>query len=305
VRRPKLPAAWAAQARFLTRPPSVPGSVEPAKAERRTGVDFETDWARRGPARAVRKVLHETVMEAAVQVLARPTVLGVDRLAALDEDRPVIFAANHHSHADTTLLMRTVPQPWRDKLFVAAAADYFFPNRLAGFASALVLNAIPLERTKVSRRSAVDAAANIDDGWSLVIYPEGGRSPDGWGQPFRGGAAYLALKCAVPVVPVYITGTETLLPKGASYPTPTRTTVTFGAPLHAVEGEDSRRLNLRIEAAVNALADEATTDWYTAKRRAYAKTTPPLTGPEGAPWRRAWERTANEVPAASRRWPKV
>ena len=32
----------------------------------------------------------------------------------------------------------------------------------------------------------------IDDGWSLVIYPEGGRSPDGWGQEFKGGAAYLS-----------------------------------------------------------------------------------------------------------------
>jgi 1-acyl-sn-glycerol-3-phosphate acyltransferase len=39
----------------------------------------------------------------------------------------------------------------------------------------------------------------IEDGWSLVIYPEGGRSPDGWGQDFKGGAAYLSARTGAPV----------------------------------------------------------------------------------------------------------
>ena len=66
------------------------------------------------------------------------------------------------------------------------------------------MGAIPIERARVGRRSADYAAGLIDDGWSLLIYPEGGRSPDGWGQTFRGGAAYLALRCGVPVVPVHL-----------------------------------------------------------------------------------------------------
>lgn len=306
MKLPRLPPKLAAQVRFVTRAPSVPGSVDLAATDERTGVEYPTDWARRTPARAVRKVLHETVVGPVVLGLARPTVHAEDRLGDLDEDRPVIFAANHHSHADTLLLLRTIPQPWRDKLFVAAAADYFFPNRFAGFASALMLNAIPIERTKVSRRSALDAAEQIDDGWSLVIYPEGGRSPDGWGQPFRGGAAYLAIRCNVAVVPVYITGTDKLLPKGAKYPTPAKTTVTFGDPIHAEAGEDSRKLSTRIEAAVSALADEAKTDWYSAKRRAYAAETPALTGPVGAPWRRAWEHSGlDSAQVAAKRWPKI
>ena len=174
-------------------------------------------------------------MEPVVRVTSRPTVEGLERLASLDEDRPVVFAANHHSHVDTPLLLRTLPRPWRDRLFVGAAADYFFPNRVAGAASALVLNAIPMERNRVSRRSALDAAALIDDGWSMLIYPEGGRSPDGWGQPFRGGAAYLAIRCGVPVVPIYLHGTEAVLPKGRNWPRPGRTKVTFGEPLRAAD----------------------------------------------------------------------
>ena len=141
----------------------------------------------------------------------------------------------------------------------------------------------------MSRRSADDAAELIDDGWSLVIFPEGGRSPDGWGQPFRGGAAYLAIRCGVAVVPVHLEGTGRILRKGKRTPTPSRTRVTFGAPLWPDEGEDSRRFAARIERAVAALADEASTDWYTARLRAPRHaTTPTLSGPELPSWRRAW-----------------
>ena len=47
-----------------------------------------------------------------------------------------------------------------------------------------------------------------------MIYPEGGRSPDGWGQPFKGGAAYLANRTGAPVVPVHIDGTDSIFAKG-------------------------------------------------------------------------------------------
>jgi 1-acyl-sn-glycerol-3-phosphate acyltransferase len=300
-RNPGLPAA----VRFVVRPPSTPLGIEPPPEHRKVGVDFPTDWARRGPARAVRRAIHEVVMDPLVRVVTPPTVEGTDRLSSLSGDQPVVFAANHHSHTDTPLLLRTLPQPWREKTFVGAAADYFFPNRVAGAASALVLNAIPIERSKVSRRSALDAAALIDDGWSMLIYPEGGRSPDGWGQPFRGGAAYLAIRCNVPVVPVHVKGTEQVLPKGKRWPSPGKATVTIGDPIWAQEGDDSRRLASRIEVAVAALADEVTTDWWQARRRFYQGTTPGLGGPEAGDWRRAWARSKPRRGSTGPRWPEL
>ena len=87
---------------------------------------------------------------------------------------------------------RRCPEPWRHKVFVGAAADYFFTNPVSSAASALALNAIPIEREGVSRRSVGQAEALLADGWSLVLFPEGGRSPDGWGQPHKPGAAWLA-----------------------------------------------------------------------------------------------------------------
>lgn len=299
----RLPAG----VRFVLGPPPVPSTIEPPPTTAGQGVDYPTDWARRGPARAVRKALHEAVMAPAIAIVARAEVAGLDRLADLDRDRPVVFAANHHSHVDTPLLLRTIPQPWRDELFVGAAADYFFPNRLTGAASALVLNAIPIERSKVTRRSADDAARLIDRGWSMLIYPEGGRSPDGWAQPFRGGAAYLAIRCSVPVVPIHMGGTDRIMPKGRRWPTPGRATVTFGAPVEAAPGEDSRKLAARVERAVASLADEVATDWYSARRRHHAGTTPALTGPDTVAWRRTWARTTGSESATGEvrpPWPR-
>ena len=122
---PKLPFPYGA--------PTVPDGVEPAKARSKVGIDFETDWARTYPARAARVLLVEGVVRPAVTALAAPIVLGRDRLD--DVEGPLIFAANHHSHVDTPLLLTSLPEPWRHKVFVGAAADYFFKTRVTSVAN--------------------------------------------------------------------------------------------------------------------------------------------------------------------------
>lgn len=269
--------------------PTTPLGVEPRPKERRTGADYDTEWARSFRARWTRTVLLESVLRPTAAAIARPRRRGIDRLADLqDAGGPVIFCANHHSHVDTPIVLTSLPEPWRYQVFVGAAADYFFRNRATGAAASLLLNAIPIERATVTRRSADLAAELIDDGWSMLIFPEGGRSPDGWGQDFRGGAAYLARRTGAPVVPIHLSGTDRILPKGAKRLRPGPTTVTFGDPIRAEEGEDTRRLATRIEAAVAALADEHTSDWYAARVRAHTGETPGLGGPDGPSWRRAW-----------------
>jgi 1-acyl-sn-glycerol-3-phosphate acyltransferase len=292
-----------ARTSFPWRAAPVPSSVEPVPPERHIGADYDTAWARRYPARVARVAVVEGLMRPAVALLASPVRAGQDRIEGLEG--PVIFAPNHHSHLDTPLLLTSIPEPWRHRMFVGAAADYFFTNRVTGALSGLALNAIPIERTKVTRRSAELAAELIDDGWSMLIYPEGGRSPDGWGQAFRGGAAYLSLRCDVPVVPVHVEGTSRILRKGKRVPTPSTTRVTFGAPMRPDDGEDSRRFSRRLERAVAALADEATTDWYTARRRAHAGDTPALSGPDVSAWRRAWALPERRRDRRRRRWPDI
>ena len=280
---------------FPYRSPTVPRGVAVPPKKKHTGADFDTDWARTPVARATRTMLVNGPLRGLVKAVADPEVVGLDRLAdlraSIEEDEPappVVFAANHASHVDAPLLLTSVPAPWRSRLVVRAAADYFFATRVTGALSALALGAIPIDRSRVNRRSADLASSLIDEGWSLLIFPEGGRSPDGWGQPFRGGAAFLSIRSGVPVVPVHLDGTGAILGRGMKRPKPGRTKVTFGAPLVPREGEDARRFGERIEAAVAVLGDEAITDWWSARRRAAAGETPALTGPAYTGWRRAW-----------------
>ena len=285
--------------------PTTPGGVEALAPKRNLGADYDTGWARRFPARLSRLALLEGALRPVVAALGAPERDGIDRLSGLT-DGPVIFAGNHHSHLDTPVVLTSIPEPWRHKMFVGAAADYFFRTRLTSMVSALVIGAIPIERSKVTRRSADQAAELIGKGWSMLIFPEGGRSPDGWGQPFRGGAAYLSSRCGVPVVPFHIEGTARILRKGARMPTPANVRVTYGVPLRPVEGESAARFAERIERAVAELADEATTDWWQARQRAATGTTPRLTGPDAPAWRRAWALgdRSRKRRRQTRAWPK-
>jgi len=282
--------------------PTWPGAVERPPVERSLGSDFDTAWARTPPARVARAVLLEGVVRPAVGAVASPTVTGTDRLAGLEG--PVIFAANHASHLDTPLLLTSLPAEFRHRTVVAAAADYFFDRRIKAIASALVISAIPIDRTTVSRRSLDRAAEFLQDGLNLVIFPEGGRTPDGWAQPFRAGAAFLATRCGVPVVPVHIEGSRRVLRKGGGGLRRSSTTVTFGSPIRPeADLADTRALSAAIERAVAVLADEQAADWWTARRRAASGATPPLRGPEAGPWRRTWALGEGRRSASGPRWP--
>ena len=283
--------------------PSWPGTIERPPPQSRTGVDFPTEWARRYPTRLARAVVVDSVGKGVVQMLAAPEVSGQDRLAGLEG--PVIFAANHASHVDTPLLLTTLPDRFRHKTVVAAGADYFFDKRWKGLLWAFSINAIPIERIRVSPRSTRLASQMLSEGWSLLIFPEGGRSPHGWAQSHRAGAAYLSVRSGRPIVPVHLEGTRRILRKGTGRLTPSTTSVTFGRPVRPATGEDARDLAVRVEDAIAVLADEQATDWWSARSRAAAGATPALTGPRAAEWRRFWSLGEGRRPGRPKlpRWP--
>jgi 1-acyl-sn-glycerol-3-phosphate acyltransferase len=285
--------------------PSWPDSVERPAPERRLGVDYNSDWARRYPARLTRAMITEAVTKPLVRAIAAPEVTGLDRIAHLDE--PVIFAANHTSHLDTPLLLSILPDRWRHRTVVGAASDYFFDKRWKAATFALTLNAVPIERTRVNRASGNRLGQLLGEGWSLLIYPEGGRSPDGWGQSHRAWTAWVAARTGRTLVPVYVEGTGQILPRHASRLKPGATKVTFGAPMRADGTKDARELAVALELSLAALADEQATDWWAARRRAALGMSPSLTGPDVGAWRRSWalpERHRSRDQRA-RRWPPI
>jgi 1-acyl-sn-glycerol-3-phosphate acyltransferase len=263
----------------------------------------------------VRGVIIEGPMRLAARILTNPEVTGVDRLASLQrlEAPPsVIFAPTHHSHLDTGLMIRSIPLVWRRDLVVAAAADYFFNKKWKAVISALALNAVPIDREVTGRKSSDLLVGLVEKGSSLIIYPEGGRSPDGWGQEFKGGAAYLSSKTGAPVVPVFVDGTGSIFGKGMKRPRPGSTKVVFGAPMWPAQGESTRRFSARIEAEATVLGDEALTDYWSARSRAARGQSPSLTGPEHTSWRRDWDLAdrrklgaAGKRRRAKRSWPDL
>jgi 1-acyl-sn-glycerol-3-phosphate acyltransferase len=285
----------------MLRKPTWPTSVPRPPVERTTGVYFDTAWARRYGVRLARAVVLDGVTRPLLHAVAKPRIDGLDRLEHVDG--PVVFAANHASHIDTPLLLTALPERFRHRAVVGAGADFFFDKRWKGALWAFAINAIPIERLRPSPRSIRLAAGLLSEGWSLVIFPEGGRTPHGWAQEHHPGPAYLAIRNDVPVVPVHIDGTRGILPRGGRRLRPGTTRVTFGHPLWADEAEDARAFAARVEQAVAVLADEQAGDWWTARKRAAAGTTPPLTGPAAAAWRRSWALPRAPQQDMEDRWP--
>lgn len=265
--------------------------------------EFPTRWARSPLAIEIRDAIQAFGLNPLLRFEVEPHVTGLDALRGVRP--PVIFVANHSSHLDTALILCTLPAPWRRRTALAAAADYFFDTWWRATGSAMVFNTFPIERR--GGQLATTPGSVLDDGWNVVIYPEGTRSPDGWTNRFRLGAAYLAVQHGVPVVPIGLRGSYAAMPRGRGWPVPGRppVRVRYGRPLLPGAEEEPRAFGKRISASVAELLDEDATTWWEARRRVAEGTTPSPAGPQVAQWRRIWAQTAPpQVPRRRRAWAK-
>jgi 1-acyl-sn-glycerol-3-phosphate acyltransferase len=135
------------------------------------------------------------------------TVSGAEKL---DPNRSYIYMPNHQSNADIPLLLGRLPVQFR----WLAKAELF---RIPIFGRAMRgVGYISIDRS--NRKSAFEslkrAARTIRDGTSVLIFPEGTRSPDGHILPFKKGGFVLSVDSGVPIVPIIIRGTRHIIPKG-------------------------------------------------------------------------------------------
>jgi 1-acyl-sn-glycerol-3-phosphate acyltransferase len=217
----------------------------------------------------------------------------VSGVEVLDDLRgPVVFVANHSSHLDAPLVLTTLPEQWRRWTAVAAAADYFFDTLPRAVGSTIAFSTFPMERRAGGGTSL--ASDLLLEGWSVLVFPEGTRSGDGWAGEFKRGAAHLALSTRTPVVPIAIRGSFAAMPKGRSWPVPGRpeVRVRYGSPLVPDPEDDVGTLTDRIHAEIARLLDEGDSDWYASMRRAVDGVTPSVSGPAAPRWRRVWDATA-------------
>lgn len=180
-----------------------------------------------------------------------PRVSGAEHLEELRE--PVLICPTHASHLDFSALRLALGHRHRRRLAPAVAADYFTVSRVRWFFAAW-LGAFPFNRRgRGGAESFAAAEALLDDGWSVLVFPEGTRSRSGVMGPFRPGIGLLAIRSGRQVLPVRITGTGAVLPPGARRPHRAQVEVRFGTPIRAGPGEDPRAFTTRLEGIVRSL----------------------------------------------------
>ena len=223
------------------------GAVVPARAS-------DLGWARQEPVRTIRYLIQHGLLLPFTEVMSHPKVEGREWVRELK--RPVIFAANHSSHADTSLILHALTDRARDRTVVAAAADYWFKRPMLGNIVSLFLNTFPFSRTGGAQAQLHASSQLLKSGWNLVLFPEGSRSPDGRIQEFKAGVGHLANETGTPVVPMHIRGAFQVMPRGQKLPLPGPVRVRIGKPMSPEPKEGSREFTARIEKAVRSLAAE-------------------------------------------------
>jgi len=152
----------------------------------------------------------------------------VEGLENISPDGVYVFASNHVSYMDTPVVLGNVPVQFR---FLAKKGLFSIP-----FLGTHLQRAghIPVFRgnARQNLKTLGMAAETVQQrGVSLLIFPEGGRTHDGVLGPFSEGAAYIAIKAGVPLVPLTLMGTREVLPFGSGFPRPGRVRMVVGKPI--------------------------------------------------------------------------
>lgn len=177
--------------------------------------------------------------------------------AHLPDLRPRVYFANHTSNGDFVLLWTVLPKPVRQKTRPVAAADYWMKDSVRRYIGRQVFNAVLIEREADKRTEdpIQQMSAAIDEGSSLILFPEGTRNlEDVPLLPFKSGLYRLALaRPGTEMVPVWIANLNRAMPKGELIPVPILCTVSFGMPVRLREGEEKTAFLERARAALLSL----------------------------------------------------
>ncbi|HYM14215.1 MAG TPA: GYD domain-containing protein [Dehalococcoidia bacterium] len=198
-------------------------SIEPYRTEPHR-------WQTSPWARIVRRAGRYWVIDRHVRRYCHPLhIEGRERLAHVRGG--AIIIANHSSHFDTPVVLSALPGRIRAKTAVAAAADKFYASRRKRtWWYSLFHNTFPVHRGGGTKQLAYPLSL-LHSGWSILIYPEGGRSKSGQVQKFKHGPAIMAMQAGVPVIPVYIEGLRAVMPKGQREPRPAPVSARIGSPI--------------------------------------------------------------------------
>ena len=168
-----------------------------------------------------------------------------------------IFFANHQSHLDLVMIWAALPHELRRNTRAVAARDYWTKTPFRHWLTREVFNVIYVSRDRSAEEDPLEPLIEaLTAGDSLVLFPEGTRGNADLPQNFKAGLYNLAMKFPrVELVPAWINNVQRVMPKGEVVPVPVLCSVTFGAPMHVLEGEGRQAFLERARNAVIALRD--------------------------------------------------
>jgi 1-acyl-sn-glycerol-3-phosphate acyltransferase len=152
----------------------------------------------------------------------------VEGLEKISPNGSYVFVSNHLSYMDTPVVLANIPVQFR---FLAKSGLFRIPLMGTHLARAGHIP-VPREDVRAAVKTMTTAAQVIRErGVSLLIFPEGGRTQDGELASFKEGAAYIAIRAGVPLVPIALKGTREVLPYGSAHVRRGSVTMRIGDPI--------------------------------------------------------------------------
>jgi long-chain acyl-CoA synthetase len=220
-------------------------------------------WAQRWPVRWIRVVIYNLFTWPATLIMAKPTVVGRERLQ--NASGPLLFISNHVTYIDPGPLMFAMPARHRHRLAIAMQGELLSamrkpPAEMNVFQRAIevisywlvtaLFNVFPLPQRAGFRNSFAFAGESVDRGYSLLVFPEGRRTTDGEMSPFRAGIGILAQQLRLPIVPMRIDGLFPLKQQKRHFARRGQIKVTVGEPLQFPEGTSEEQIARELQATI-------------------------------------------------------
>jgi long-chain acyl-CoA synthetase len=217
-------------------------------------------WAQRWPITWIREFIYYLLTWPATIIMAHPKIAGRENLR--DIEGPLLVSCNHVTYIDLGFALKALPPRMRRKLTVGMWGELLWEMwrppqnwnwfmRLSywvGYYLVVALfNVFPLPQQSGVRESFAYAGESVDRGYSVLVYPEGVRTPDGKPSPFRSGLGMLAARLNIPVLPLRIDGLFEMKLAGRKIAKRGELTVVIGKPMSFPPGTPPEEITNQVE----------------------------------------------------------
>ncbi|MEO5978637.1 MAG: lysophospholipid acyltransferase family protein [Chryseolinea sp.] len=208
----------------------------------------------------MQKIVLQLVYCVAMRIVLRLFVgVRIKRATFLLHEKQFIIVANHNSHLDTMAIMASMPRQLIANVKPVAAMDHFGKTPLKTRLSNFFVNTLLIQRKRDKENPENDPIHSmikaLDQGYSLILFPEGTRGEAEVEQPLKPGVGLvLSQRPLVKYVPVYMKGMGKAMPKNDNLIVPHNATVVYGNPT-AIASLEVRDIVNQVEQSLHSLRD--------------------------------------------------